>query len=72
MKTLAGGLSIALALLWVAPSAGDQLPTGSRALYYIPAPPRDDPDSVDGEVPPEDDGVTDPEGDGGDELPPEE
>lgn len=72
MKKLAGGIGLTLAILWAGPAAAEPLPAGQQTNYYIPAPPRDDPDSVEGEAPPEE-GVTDPMDDPPpDDPPPEE
>lgn len=64
MKNLARFLGVSVAILGLAPALGaEPIPSGDAAAF-VNRPPRDDGDSVDGQDPPPDNGVTDPAGDG--------
>ena len=68
MKNLARFLGVSVAVLGLAPALAGELIVSGDASAFVNRPPRDDGDSVDGEDPPPDDGVTDPVDDGsGDE-----
>ena len=72
MKNLARFLGVSLTVLGIAPAlADDGFANLGQPARVVSAPPRDDPNSVDGEDPPADDGVTDPIDDGsGTDAPP--
>jgi len=65
MKNLTRFLGVSLAVLGLAPGLAEGGPVSSGpADAFVSRPPRDDGDSVDGEDPPPDDGITDPVDDG--------